>query len=80
MTSDWITEWIEMWLWLFLLKKSNTIRILKQVEKFGIFLKDKTEMKFFTNEVSEQKREFLGILLRTLDMSFLGNILTEMEQ
>ena len=80
MTSDWITEWIEMWLWLFLLKKSNTIRILKQVEKFGIFLKDKTEMKFFTNEVSEQKREFLGILLRTLDMSFLGNILTEKEQ
>lgn len=69
-----------MWLWLFLLKKSNTIRILKQVEKFGIFLKDKTEMKFFTNEVSEQKREFLGILLRTLDMSFLGNILTEKEQ
>lgn len=80
MTSDWITEWIEMWLWLFLLKKSDTIRILKQVEKFGIFLKDKTEMKFFTNEVSEQKREFLGILLRTLDMSFLGNILTEKEQ
>ena len=37
-------------------------------------------MKFFTNEVSEQKREFLGILLRTLDMSILGNILTEKEQ
>ena len=50
------------------------IKIVKSLEDSGLLLKGITET--VQNEVKEQKRGFLGILLGTLGASLLGNIMT----
>ena len=53
---------------------NDIIKILKSLEDSGLLLKGVTET--VQNEVKEQKRGFLSMLLSTLDASLLGNILT----
>ena len=50
------------------------IKIVKSLEDSGLLLKGITET--VQNEVKEQKRGFLGMLLGTLGASLLGNIMT----
>ena len=50
------------------------IKIVKSLEDSGLLLKGVTEP--VQNQVKEQKRGFLSILLRTLGASLLGNLLT----
>ena len=52
----------------------NIIKIVKSFEDSGLLLKRVTET--VQNEVKEQKRGFLSMLLGTLVASLLGNILT----
>ena len=53
------------------------IKIVKSLEDSGLLLKGITET--VQNEVKEQKRGFLGMLLGTLGASLLGNIMTGRE-
>ena len=48
--------------------------MVKSLEDSGLLLKGLTET--IQNEVKEQKKGFLSMLLGTLDASLLGNILT----
>ena len=50
------------------------IKIVKSFEDPGLLLKGATEP--VQNEVKEQKRGFLSMLLGTLGASLLGNLLT----
>ena len=52
----------------------DLIKIVKSLEDSGLLLKGVTES--VQNEVKEQKRGFLSMLLGTLSASFLGNPLT----
>ena len=52
----------------------DIIKIVKSLEDSGLLLKGVTET--VQNEVKEQKRGFLSMLLGTLDGSLLGNILS----
>ena len=52
----------------------DMIKIVKSLEDSGLLLNGVTET--VQNEVKEQKREFLSILLGTLGASLLGNLLT----
>ena len=52
----------------------DIIKIVKSLEDFGLLLKGVTET--VQNEVTEQKRGFLTMLLGTLGATLLGNILT----
>ena len=52
----------------------NIIKIVKSLEDSDLFLKGVTET--VQNEVKEQKRGFLSMLLGTLGASLLGNLLT----
>ena len=52
----------------------NIIKIIKYPEDSGLLLKGVTET--VQNEVKEQKRGFLSLLLGTLGASLLGNLLT----
>ena len=52
----------------------DIIKIVKSFEDSGLLLKGITET--VQNEVKEQKRGFLGMLLGTLGASLLGNIMT----
>ena len=52
----------------------DLIKIVKSLEDSGLLLKGVTES--VQNEVKEQKREFLSMLLGTLGASLLGNLLT----
>ena len=54
--------------------KGNIIKIVTSLEDSGLLLKGVTEA--VQNEVKEQKRGFLRMLLGTLDASLLGNPLT----
>ena len=54
-------KWVISWKWLNLLEES------------GLLVKEVSET--IKNEVKEQKRGFLGILLGTLGASLLGNLL-----
>ena len=52
----------------------DIMKILKSTEYSGLLIKvDSEEIK---NEAKEQKGGFLGMLLSTLEASFLGNLLT----
>ena len=51
----------------------DIIKIVKSLEDSGLLLKGVTET--VQNEVKEQKRGFLSMLLYTLAVSLLGNIL-----
>ena len=53
----------------------DIIKIIKSLEESGLLLNGVTEI--VQNEVKEQKRGFLSMLLGTLGRSLLGNILTE---
>ena len=52
----------------------DIIKIVNSLEDSGLLLKGVTET--VQNEVKEQKRGFLSILLGTLGVSLLGNLLT----
>ena len=52
----------------------DIIKIVKSLEYSGLLLKGVTET--VQNEVKEQKRGFLSMLLGTLGASLLGNLLT----
>ena len=52
----------------------DIIKIVKSLEGSGLLLKEFTET--VQNEVKEQKRGFLSMLLGTLGASLLGKILT----
>ena len=52
----------------------DIIKIVKSLEESGLLLKGVTET--VQNEVKEQKRGFLSMLLGTLGASLLGNLLT----
>ena len=52
----------------------DIIKIVKSLEDSGLLLKAVTET--VQNEVKEQKRGFLSMLLGTLGASLLGNLLT----
>ena len=52
----------------------DIVKIIKSLEDFGLLLKRVTET--VQNEVKEQKRGFLSMLLGTLGASLLGNLLT----
>ena len=52
----------------------NIIKIVEFIEDSGLLLKGVTET--VQNEVKEQKRGFLSMLLGTLGASLLGNLLT----
>ena len=52
----------------------DLIKIVKSLEDSGLLLKGVTES--VQNEVKEQKRGFLSMLLGTLGASLLGNLLT----
>ena len=52
----------------------DIIKIVKSLEDSGLLLKGVTET--VQNEVKEQKRGFLSMLLGTLGVSLLGNLLT----
>ena len=53
---------------------NDIIKIVKSLEYPGLLLKGLTQT--VQNEVKEQKRGFLSMLLGTLDASLLGNLLT----
>ena len=53
---------------------NDTIKIVKSLEDSDLLLKGVTET--VQNEVTEQKRGFLTMLLGTLGATLLGNILT----
>ena len=50
------------------------MNIVKSLEKSGLLIKDVNET--IENEVKEQKGGFLGMLVATLGLSFLGTMLT----
>ena len=52
----------------------DIIKIVKSLEYSGLLIKGVTET--VRNEIKEQKRGFLGMLLSTLGASLLGNLLT----
>ena len=52
----------------------DIIKIVRSLEDSGVLLKGVTET--VQNEVKEQKRGFVSMLLGTLDASVLGNLLT----
>ena len=52
----------------------DIVKIIKSLEDFGLLLKRVTET--VQNEVKEQKRGFLSMLLGTLGAIVLGNLLT----
>ena len=52
----------------------DIIKIVRSLEDSGLFLKGVTET--VQNEVKEQKRGFVSMLLGTLGAILLGNILT----
>ena len=52
----------------------DIIKIVKSLQDSGLLLKGVTET--VQNEVKEQKRGFLSLLLGTLGASLLGNLLT----
>ena len=54
--------------------RQDLIKIVKSLEDSGLLLKGVTES--VQNEIKEQKREFLSMLLGTLGASLLGNLLT----
>ena len=54
--------------------KIHDIKIVKPLEDSGLLINGLTET--IQNEVKEQKREFLSMLLSTLSASLLGNLLT----
>ena len=53
---------------------NDIIKIVKSLEYPGLLLKGLTQT--VQNEVKEQKRGFLSMLLGTLGASLLGNLLT----
>ena len=55
-------------------EKNDIMKIVKSLEESGLLIKDVSET--IKNEVKEQKGWFLGMLLRTLGPSLLGNLLT----
>ena len=55
-------------------KMEDIIEIVKSLEDSGLLLEGVTET--VQNEVKEQKRGFLGMLLGTLGASLLGSLLT----
>ena len=59
-------------------KIEDIIKIVKSLEESGLLIKGFGET--FKNEVKEQKREFLGMLLGTVGASLLGNLLTSQGQ
>ena len=50
------------------------MKIVKSLEEFGLLIRGLR--KTIKNESKEQKRQFLGMLLGTLDASLLQNLLT----
>ena len=52
----------------------DIMKIVKSLEDSGLLIKGVSET--ITNEVKEQKGVFLGMILRNLSASLLGNILT----
>ena len=52
----------------------DIIKLVKSFEDSGLLLKGVTEI--VQNEVKEQKRGFLSMLLGTLGANLLGNLLT----
>ena len=52
----------------------DLIKIVKSLEDSGLLLRGVTES--VQNEVKEQKRVFLSVLLGTLGARLLGNLLT----
>ena len=52
----------------------DIIKIVKSLEYSGLLIKGVTET--VRNEIKEQKRGFLSMLLGTLGASLLGNLLT----
>ena len=52
----------------------DIMKIIKSLEDSGLLMKDIS--KIIKNEAKEQNWVFLGILLRTLGASLLGNLLT----
>ena len=52
----------------------NIIKIVKSLEESGLLIKGVSDT--IKNEAKEQKENFLGMLLGTLDASLLGNLLT----
>ena len=53
---------------------NDIMKIVKSLEEFGLLIKGLR--KTIKNESKEQKRQFLGMLLGTLDASLLQNLLT----
>ena len=53
----------------------DIIKIVKSLKDSALILKEVTER--FQNEVKEQKRGFLSMLVGTLGASLLGNLLKE---
>ena len=49
------------------------MKIVKLLKKYGLLIQGVSET--IKNEAKEQEGEFLGMLLGTLDASFLGNLL-----
>ena len=52
----------------------NIIKIVKSLEESGLLIKGVSDT--IKNEAKEQKEDFLGMLLGTLETSLLGNLLT----
>ena len=52
----------------------NIIKIVKSLEESGLLIKGVSDT--IKNEAKEQKEDFLGMLLGTLEASLLGNLLT----
>ena len=50
------------------------IKIVKSLEESGLLIKGVSDT--IKNEAKEQKEDFLGMLLGTLEASLLGNLLT----
>ena len=53
---------------------NNVMKMVKSLEESGLLIKQ--VIKTFKNVAKEQKEGFLGMLLRTLEASLLGNLLT----
>ena len=53
---------------------NDIMKIVKSLEEIRLLIKDFSEE--IENEAKEQKGGFLGMLLSTLEASFLGNLLT----
>ena len=53
---------------------NDIMKIVKSLEEFGLLIRGLR--KTIKNESKEQKRQFLGMLLGTLDASLLQNLLT----